>query len=530
MKRVFVLFLLLISSGFAFAQSEQTYRDHLDVVLVMDISNSMNKNDPSKVFPQGVELFLDLLKDRDVNIGVVAFNEKTIIIPLAELSKTQAEFANKMKQFKYKGYTDIGLALKKSDAMISKSDRSPVIVLFTDGYVDVAPKSKRTGSDSVADIDKVIDNAKQKYPIYTIGLDKGSGDSNRIERIAIETDGKYYPINDVDELNGVFNKIFGNIVISENKIESKISKTDTKYIFHIPILLKSSSIDISKYFESDAIKNINIDVKSGKEKFDFEIKDKNIILTPKSFFTLGSANALIQINNTFSNTQVLDMEVFFIPLILILILIIIVVIGDILGVGVIYLGWRVIGGKRKNKESISLGVPKPPRHIEVRVKEIIANVLGLNLAKVTDVARFEALGVNSENIRKLLHAFKNEFGIDFAYYKLEEFQTVEVAIKFIYEYCKAPIPSKPSNPLKMPNTEIVARVKEIIVKHLGVDKAEVVREASFIDDLGADSLDGVELIMAFEEEFKIDIPDRDAEKIQTVGDAIEYVLAHVESE
>jgi acyl carrier protein len=74
------------------------------------------------------------------------------------------------------------------------------------------------------------------------------------------------------------------------------------------------------------------------------------------------------------------------------------------------------------------------------------------------------------------------------------------------------------------------RVKEIIVEQLGVDPAEVVNEASFVNDLGADSLDTVELVMAFEEDFKIDIPDAEAEKIQTVGDAIEYVRAHVKPE
>jgi acyl carrier protein len=67
------------------------------------------------------------------------------------------------------------------------------------------------------------------------------------------------------------------------------------------------------------------------------------------------------------------------------------------------------------------------------------------------------------------------------------------------------------------------RVTEIIVEQLGVSKAEVVPEASFIDDLGADSLDIVELVMAMEEEFDIEIPDEDAEKIQTIADAIKYV-------
>ena len=67
------------------------------------------------------------------------------------------------------------------------------------------------------------------------------------------------------------------------------------------------------------------------------------------------------------------------------------------------------------------------------------------------------------------------------------------------------------------------RVKEIIVEQLGVSAEEVVNEASFIDDLGADSLDTVELVMAFEEEFGLDIPDEDAEKIVSVTDAIKYL-------
>ncbi len=67
------------------------------------------------------------------------------------------------------------------------------------------------------------------------------------------------------------------------------------------------------------------------------------------------------------------------------------------------------------------------------------------------------------------------------------------------------------------------RISELIVDQLGVTKEEIVPEASFIDDLGADSLDIVELVMAMEEEFDIEIPDDDAEKIQTIGDAFSYV-------
>lgn len=69
------------------------------------------------------------------------------------------------------------------------------------------------------------------------------------------------------------------------------------------------------------------------------------------------------------------------------------------------------------------------------------------------------------------------------------------------------------------------KVKEIVVEQLGVDEDAVTMSASFVDDLGADSLDIVELIMAFEEEFDVEIPDAEAEKISTVGDAVEYIKA-----
>ena len=74
-----------------------------------------------------------------------------------------------------------------------------------------------------------------------------------------------------------------------------------------------------------------------------------------------------------------------------------------------------------------------------------------------------------------------------------------------------------------------AKVKEIIINELGVDPEKVTPEASFVDDLGADSLDTVELVMAFEEEFTIDIPDEDAEQMRTVGEAIAYIEKHGES-
>ncbi len=72
-------------------------------------------------------------------------------------------------------------------------------------------------------------------------------------------------------------------------------------------------------------------------------------------------------------------------------------------------------------------------------------------------------------------------------------------------------------------SDIENRVKKIVVEHLGIDESKVVETASFIDDLGADSLDTVELVMAFEEEFGSEISDSEAEKILTVGDAIKFI-------
>jgi acyl carrier protein len=77
-------------------------------------------------------------------------------------------------------------------------------------------------------------------------------------------------------------------------------------------------------------------------------------------------------------------------------------------------------------------------------------------------------------------------------------------------------------------SDITERVKKIVVEHLGVEESKVVENASFIDDLGADSLDTVELVMAFEEEFGCEIPDDAAENILTVKDAIDFIKAHAQ--
>ena len=77
--------------------------------------------------------------------------------------------------------------------------------------------------------------------------------------------------------------------------------------------------------------------------------------------------------------------------------------------------------------------------------------------------------------------------------------------------------------------DVEQKVKDIIINELGVEPEKVTREASFVEDLGADSLDTVELVMAFEEEFGMEIPDEEAEKLQTVRDAVNYIQQHAQS-
>jgi acyl carrier protein len=102
----------------------------------------------------------------------------------------------------------------------------------------------------------------------------------------------------------------------------------------------------------------------------------------------------------------------------------------------------------------------------------------------------------------------------------------------VAERCKGSVSwsekAEPSGGIKS-MASVEERVKQIIVEQLGVDEAEVTPTASFVDDLGADSLDIVELVMAFEEAFGIEIPDEDAEKIATVQDAINYIEKHTQT-
>lgn len=81
----------------------------------------------------------------------------------------------------------------------------------------------------------------------------------------------------------------------------------------------------------------------------------------------------------------------------------------------------------------------------------------------------------------------------------------------------------------MNEAEVLEKVKKVVIEQLGVSEAEIKKESSYVDDLGADSLDTVELVMALEEAFGTEIPDEDAEKIKSIGDTVSYIMSHAKN-
>jgi len=134
--------------------------------------------------------------------------------------------------------------------------------------------------------------------------------------------------------------------------------------------------------------------------------------------------------------------------------------------------------------------------VEQQVKKIVAEQLGVKEEEVTNDASFvDDLGADSLDTVELVMALEEEFETEIPDEDAEKITTVQ-------------------------------QVKKIVAEQLGVKEEEVTNDASFVDDLGADSLDTVELVMALEEEFETEIPDEDAEKITTVQQAIDYINSH----
>src|SRR5262249_15935399 len=156
--------------------------------------------------------------------------------------------------------------------------------------------------------------------------------------------------------------------------------------------------------------------------------------------------------------------------------------------------------------------------------------LGVEASAITPGASFvDDLGADSLDRVELVMALEEAFEVEIPDSDADKIVTVQDAMEYIQRHAKSVKQGsgrgrdvrRKQKERQMP-TAVEEKVKQIIVEQLGVDEGEVTPNASFVDDLGADSLDTVELVMAFEEAFDLEIPDEDAEKIRTVKDAIDY--------
>jgi acyl carrier protein len=153
--------------------------------------------------------------------------------------------------------------------------------------------------------------------------------------------------------------------------------------------------------------------------------------------------------------------------------------------------------------------------IAEKVKDVIVRKLGVDQALVVPEASFGDLGADELDFYNIANELMRIFDVRLSEDDMWVLRTVGEVIACFEKRLKEKKP--------WPVDDISTRVRDVVVNKFGVDKVQVVPEASFTNDLGADSLDTVELVMYFESEFGIQIPDEDAEKITTVGDAIAYI-------
>lgn len=225
-KKFYSIFLLVIlifsniTTAFSDTQNPNSVSNHIDAVLVIDTSNSMNGNDPNHIAVEGVKLFIDMMEYNGSRVSVIGFNGKiTFQIPLTEINtfEDKSKILNRLDKIVYEGYTDIGLALKESEKVLfsNTNNNKPIVVMFTDGFVEVDKVTGRTEAQSKDEIEQVILGAKSNYPIYTIGLNKKDRvDEELIKRIATETNAKNYMTSDPKDLPEIFNELFARHIKS----------------------------------------------------------------------------------------------------------------------------------------------------------------------------------------------------------------------------------------------------------------------------------------------------------------------------
>ncbi len=231
------------------ANANVDMNNHMDAVLIFDTSGSMLDNDPKRIAIDGIKLFIDMLESKGSRVGVVGFsNGISFSIPLTEINsfEDKQKLITKMNDIEYVGATDLGLAMKEAEKMLfssAKSGRNPLMVLFTDGYIEVSVHStNRTNEQSLADLNQVLLGAKNKYPIYTIGLNStGRVDEPLLNRIANETNAKNYMTTVPEILPEIFNEIFARYIKS-NIIHIGTIETDGQNYNLIDINIPNNSV------------------------------------------------------------------------------------------------------------------------------------------------------------------------------------------------------------------------------------------------------------------------------------------------
>ncbi|MFB5265337.1 VWA domain-containing protein [Paenibacillus enshidis] len=190
----------------------------VDVVLAVDVSNSMNTSDPDKIGNEAMKMFIDMLSQQDNKVGIVAYTdviqrEKALLTVKSQEDKTGLkEFIDGLNRG---AYTDTSVGIKEAVNLLqdgAEAGHAPMIVMLADGNNDLNEKTGRTDADSQQDMQQAVAEAKKNgVPIYTIGLNAdGKLNKESLASIAKETGGKSFITSNADDLPGILSEIFAS--------------------------------------------------------------------------------------------------------------------------------------------------------------------------------------------------------------------------------------------------------------------------------------------------------------------------------
>ena len=244
---IFTAFLIILGVG-SFLNAYGTPivvdpTEGIDVILVIDTSGSMRTTDPERIALEAASLFMDMMETRHSRIGIIAFSgDLHSVVPLSPLHEvaTRRSIRSNVADFVYHGWTDIGMALRTAAEMLLESpedNNSPMILLFTDGRIELAEWSERTMEDSYNDAWWAVTQMEDIAPIYTIGLNyDGSVNTGFLQEISRRTEGDSFFIEDAALLPELFHEIFASHIRSSiNEVSTFFTDGDSFTDVIIPI-------------------------------------------------------------------------------------------------------------------------------------------------------------------------------------------------------------------------------------------------------------------------------------------------------